>query len=82
MGKKGSQPSAHISILLISNFFNNSKNGLDYDNNRTSNNNNINKKEDNVNNAQNQFISIIKFFSNCFYSQTNNKILIDYIIFK
>ena len=64
------------------NFNNDNKNGLDYDNNRTSNNNNINKKEDNVNNAQNQFISVIKFFSNCFYSQTNNKILIDYSLVK
>ena len=60
----------------------NNKNGIEYDNNGLVNNNNNIKKEDNVDNSQNQFISVIKFFSNCFYSQSNNKILIDYSLVK
>ena len=64
------------------NFNNVNKNGLEYDNNRANINNNIIKKEESANNSQNQFISVIKFFSNCFYSQTSNKILIDYSLVK
>ena len=61
----------------------NNKNGIEYENNGLVNNNNNNiKKEDNVDNSQNQFISVIKYFSNCFYSQSNNKILIDYSLVK
>ena len=65
------------------NYANENKNEIEYDNNELVNNNNNNiKKEDNVNNSQNQFISVIKFFSNCFYSKSNNKILIDYSLVK
>ena len=65
------------------NFNTDNKNGLEYDNNGIANNNNNNiKKEDSVENSKNQFISVIKFFSNCFYSQTSNKILIDYSLVK
>ena len=47
------------------------------------NNNNIQRKEeDEINNSENQFISVIKFFSKCFYSKSSDKILIDYSLVK
>ena len=63
------------------NFTTENKNGLDFDNNGIGNNNII-KKDDIMSNSDNQFISVIKFFSNCFYSQSSNKILIDYSLVK
>ena len=64
------------SEINTTNYANENKNEIEYDNNDLVNNNNNNiKKEDNVNNSQNQFISVIKYFSNCFYSKSNNKIL-------
>ena len=46
------------------------------------NNNNNNKKEEGLDNSENQFISVIKFFSKCFYSKNSDKVLIDYSLVK
>ena len=58
------------------------KNVLEDDNNGPISNINNNKKDDSSINSEKQFISVIKFFSNCFYSQTSNKISIDYSLVK
>ena len=69
-------------ISINTNFTNDNKNGIKFDNNGIVNNNNNIRKENSDDNSQKQFISVIKFFSNCFYSQSSKKILIDYSLVK
>ena len=64
------------------NYNNDNKQELEYENNESNNNNNNIKKEDIKENSENQFISVIKFFSNCFYSPSSKKTLIDYSLIK
>ena len=82
-------------ILLFNNKYSKHKNNNNFpnynadnksrfnnDNNGGSNNNNNTNKSSRENNPQSQFTSVIKYFSECFYSSNSNKLKIDFSLIK
>ena len=66
----------------FSNFSSENKNVFNQTTNIISNNNNDTNKEKHENSPQSQFTSVIKFFSECFYSPNSNKLKIDFSLVK
>ena len=65
------------------NYNNENKTGFANDNNGALNNNNNDiNKHSHENNPQSQFTSVIKYFSECFYSSNSNKLKIDFSLVK
>jgi hypothetical protein len=58
------------------------KTGFINDTNGGSNNNNNNNQLSRENNPESQFTSVIKYFSECFYSPNSNKLKIDFSLVK